>query len=246
MALFDFGKKKQDFADMPPIPGMPPLPPLPPLPEEFGQPPPTGVPPVFQIPGLPEIIPHPGLPPINARIADLQRMGMAPGDINKQLIREGYPATNVLAQAQAQQFAPPPMPPIPQAPPPPPRPVMGPSKEDVVTLLTEDIQEIAEAIIEEKWNKAKKEFADVEKWKDDVDERLKGIEENTEAVKQRMDSIEKAIFGKVEEYGKGIEDVSAELKAMQRVFSTIMPQFTSNIKDLQAMLEKNKKKKKDE
>jgi len=230
MALFDFGKKKQDFPEAPPIPGLPPLPPLPPMPEEFGQMPPPQFPQPQQFPPA-------------QQISQFQAQGMPPHEIVKTMQRQGYPSTDILAGMQAQQFGPPLLPPIPQAPPPPLRPVMGPSKEDVVTLLTEDIQEIAETIIEEKWSRAKKEFADVEKWKEDFDERLKGIEENIEATKQRMDSLEKAVFGKVEEYGKGIEDVSSELKAMQRVFSTIMPQFTANIKEMQALLEKSKKKK---
>lgn len=227
MALFDFGKKKDFEATMA---GMPPLPPLPPLPEEFGQ----------QMPQMP-----PQFPPAPQQVSQFQAQGMPPADVIRTMRQQGYPSTDILAGMQAQQFQPQmqAMPPIPMPPPPPSRPVMGPSKEDVVTLLTEDIQEIAETIIEEKWNKAKKDFADIEKWKDDVGEQLKGIEENTEAMKQRMDSLEKAVFGKVEEYGKGIEDVSTELKAMQRVFTTIMPQFTSNVKELQALLEKSKKKK---
>jgi len=238
MALFDFGKKKEFEA---PMAGMPPLPPLPPLPEEFGQQPMPFMPPMPQQQGMPPF------PPAPQQVSQFQAQGVPPADIVRAMRQQGYPSTDILAGMQAQQFQPPmsAMPPIPIPPQPPSRPVVGPSKEDVVTLLTEDIQEIAETIIEEKWNKAKKDFADVEKWKDDVGGQLKGIEENVEATKQRMDSLEKAVFGKVEEYGKGIEDVSTELKAMQRVFTTIMPQFTSNVKELQALLEKNRKKKSD-
>lgn len=227
MALFEFRKKKKEF---PELPGLPPLPPMPPLPPEFQQPP------------MPQAA---ALPPAPQVIAQLQAQGMAPAEIAKMLRERGYPSTDILAGMQVQQpFGFPQLPPIPPAPPPPLKPVMGPSKEDVVTLLTEDIQEIAETIIEEKWSQQRKDFAKLEKWKEDVDEKLVHLEESAIALQQRMDGLEKAIFGKIEEYGKGISDVSTELKAMQRVFSTVMPQFTTNIKELQALLEGAKKKKK--
>ncbi len=47
----------------------------------------------------------------------------------------------------------------------------------------------------------------------------------------------------MDEYSKGISDVSTELKAMQKIFQTVMPQFTANIKELQALVEKKRKEK---
>ncbi|HIH13836.1 MAG TPA: hypothetical protein HA224_01130 [Nanoarchaeota archaeon] len=238
MALFDFMKKKDEFEQ---IPGLPPLPPLPP---EFQQAEEPQMPP---IPGMPS-----QLPPAHDAVAQMRAQGMQNQDIVNSMRAQGYPSTDILSGMQAQQMrqAPPPpiqypaLPPMPAAPPPPTRPVIGPSKEDVVTLLTEDIQQIAESIIEEKWAKAKKDFVDVDKFKEDVDDRLGKIEELISGLQQRMDGLEKSIFGKVEEYGKGMSDVSTELKAMQRVFSTILPQFTSNIKELQGFVDDKKKKKK--
>ncbi len=231
MALFDFGKKKDQFADMQ-IPGLPPLPPLPPE---------------FQMPQQQANLR--ATPPAPQAISQMQAQGMSNPQIIQALQGQGYPSTDILAGMQQQQMQQPQMPqfmlpPIPAAPPPPTRQVMGPSKEDVVTLLTEDIQEIAETIIAEKWNQQKKEFTNLEKWQEDVEDKLNHINESVAALQQRMDGLEKSIFGKVEEYGKGMSDVSTELKAMQRVFSTVMPTFTANIKEMQGLLESARKKKK--
>ncbi|MEK6808031.1 MAG: hypothetical protein AABX75_03300 [Nanoarchaeota archaeon] len=240
MALFDFMKKKDEFEQ---IPGLPPLPPLPP---EFQQAE-SQMPPMPEMPGMP-----PQFPSAPDAVAQMRAQGMQNQDIVNSMRAQGYPSTDILSGMQAQQMrqAPPPpiqypaLPPMPAAPPPPTRPVIGPSKEDVVTLLTEDIQQIAESIIEEKWAKAKKDLVDVDKFKEDVDDKLSKIEESIAGLQQRMDGLEKSIFGKVEEYGKGMSDVSTELKAMQRVFSTVMPTFTSNIKEMQGLLESARKKKK--
>ena len=62
-------------------------------------------------------------------------------------------------------------------------------------------------------------------------------------LEMKLDSIEQAILGKVEEYGKSISDVGTELKAMQRVFQTTMPAFTENIKELQGLVEETKARK---
>ena len=222
-------------------------PPLPP-PGMPALPAPVGVLPVFQIPHSPEFIPHPGLPPLEARMMQLQRAGMDQAEINRQLVQEGYPATNVLEHVQTQQFAPMTQPTfqgmMPPPPPPPPQYEPASGKEDVITLLTEDIQEISEAIIAEKWGKAKKDIDEMLRWKDDADSKLGAIQDQMKALEAKMDSLEKAIFGKVEDYSRGISDVNAELKAMQRVFSTVMPTFTANIKELQGLVEGTKEKKK--
>ncbi len=225
-----------------PPPGMPALPP------------PMFVPPVLKIPNTPIVIPHPGLPPIEARMAELKAAGLRDSEVRRQMLSEGYSSQDLLAYLQTQQFAPTPGPtsmPLPTMqgmpmalPPPPPPPHYEPDrKEDVITLLTEDIQEISEAIIAEKWGQAKKEIEDVIRWREDAESRMAGMQDQLKALEAKMDSLEKAIFGKVEEYSHGISDVNAELKAMQRVFTTVMPTFTANIKELQNLVEGTKEKK---
>lgn len=107
---------------------------------------------------------------------------------------------------------------------------------------TEEIQEIAEAIIAEKWRESAKEIDAIKKWKDETESALSNLSDRMTKLEMKLDSIEQAILGKVEEYGKGIQDVGTELKAMQRVFQTTMPTFVENIKELQGLVGEAKSK----
>ena len=226
-----------------PPPGMPALPP------------PMFVPQTLKIPNSPLIIQHPGLPPLESRMAELKAAGLRDSEVRRQMLSEGYSSQDLLTYFQTQQFAPtqsptdmplPTMQGMPMAlppPPPPPRYEQEGRKEDVITLLTEDIQEISEAIIAEKWGQAKKEIETMSRWREDAESKITGMQDQLKALEAKMDSLEKAIFGKVEQYSRGISDVNAELKAMQRVFSTVMPTFTANIKELQGLVEEKKKSK---
>lgn len=190
--------------------------------------------------------PPAALPPIELVINDLRAKGMPDSEIVKELRKRGYSSQEILSAMQAAGMrpgAPPGLPPGMPAPPAPPRaparaPPPAPVKEERLTLLTEDIEEIAEAIIAERWKELTKDFEKLEKWREETETLITTLQESMKKLEEKMDDLEKAIFGKVEEYGKGISDVSSELKAMQRVFKTIMPEFTTNIKDLRELLEK--------
>jgi len=139
---------------------------------------------------------------------------------------------------------------FPAPPPPPPAPIPAPAPAEVetvggepLTLIREDLEEIAEDIIAKKWESIEVEVANLTS---DLDAGLSEIEKFKDAIQKvedRISNIEKAIFAKISEYSKGISDVNVELKAMQRVFKTMLPEFTTNIKDLRSLVEKAKKKK---
>ena len=186
----------------------------------------------------PEIPPQlealPELPPIEQMRAE----GRPTRDIVRDLTAKGYPSTDILAGFQTPQASPafyPPQMPMPPAPSPPPR--FAPVKPS-----TEEMQEIAEKIVEEKWKSAEKEIDTIRKWRDETETNLSNLSDRMTKLEMKMDSVEQAILGKVEEYGKSISDVGTELKAMQRVFQTTMPAFTENIKELQGLVEETKAK----
>ncbi|MBI2040821.1 MAG: hypothetical protein HYT16_01840 [DPANN group archaeon] len=265
MALFGNKKKKEDEYPLgipPPPPGLPPIPP----PPMFGQPPndsgePMGpplegleppVPPVWQIPHTPIFIPNPEMPQIKQRISELRGRGFNNNQIASRLKTEGYPADTILAELRAGEFMQgagfetpqgfPQIPPGMPRPPPPPS-MQEQHRDEVVTLLTEDIQQISESIIAEKWSKFKKDFESVQKWRDDAEGKMNWLVDEIDKLRGKMDGVEKSVMAKMDEYSKGISDVSTELKAMQKIFQTVMPQFTANIKELQALVEKKKKEK---
>ncbi|MGC8885347.1 MAG: hypothetical protein ACP5JY_02990 [Candidatus Nanoarchaeia archaeon] len=113
-------------------------------------------------------------------------------------------------------------------------------KPEAPKPLSEEIEETAEAIIAEKWEKFKRELEEIRKIQDDFSASLSGLSERMTNIEKKMDMVIEQILGKVEEYSKGVQDVGVELKAMQKMFNTLMPTFTENIKELQELVERAK------
>ncbi len=192
---------------------------LPEMPTDFGD--------------LPEI---PELPPISPSISRPQM---------RDLTTRGFTSADVLAGMQASQMRPagPPqqfqqLPPIPSPP------VFRPSAPPVTErrTTTAEIEEIAEAIIAERWQKFSRDFDEVKRAQEDISSTISGMQERISNVEKKMDMVIQEVLGKVEEYGKGISDVGIELKAMQKVFGTVLPSFTENIKELQELVGEAKEK----
>jgi len=184
-------------------------------------------------------------------MADLFRKPRMPGEVYTPNSPE------MLAQKEAQGMQSGGMPPGMPMPPPPPPPSMGEEDMDFTPasampppqslappreVLKEDIEEISEKIIDEKWKSIEKNFRKLEDWKDETHINLTKLQEDLVRMDTKIGMMEKAIFGKVEEYSKGILDVNVELKAMQKVFKTMLPEFTANIKELRSLVSKAKPK----
>lgn len=189
-------------------------------PEQFPQP---EVPPQMQ-----ELPP----PPVN----EMRTAGMPSRDIVRDLTSRGYPSTDILSGFQTPASSPAnyPEPSMPMPPAPPPF-RFTPSRP-----ATEEVQEIAETIVAEKWKESSRELESIKKWRDETESAISNLSDRMTKLEMKMDSVEQAILGKVEEYGKSISNVGTELKAMQRVFQTTMPAFTENIKELQGLVDETK------
>ena len=95
-----------------------------------------------------------------------------------------------------------------------------------------NIEEIAEAIIDEKWEEMMKNINKITEWKDNVDSRLNKLDQELKDVKDSFDKLHKAIIGKIGEYDQNILNVGTEIKAMEKVFQKILPTFTENVNEL--------------
>jgi hypothetical protein len=189
------------------------------------------IPPQFDISGELPPLPDFGAPPIG----EMRAKGMQPREIVRDLTAKGYPSTDIATgmemSSQSPAFYPSSAPMgMPSPPTPPPRPTP-------IRIPIEDIERVSEAIISEKWKDVAKDIDDVKKWRDETDMTLSNLSDRMTKLEMKLESVEQAILGKVEEYGKSITDVGTELKAMQRVFQTVMPTFTENIKDLRDLVD---------
>ena len=97
---------------------------------------------------------------------------------------------------------------------------------------------------QQKWNDLMADINKVIEWKDSSEERIVKMEQQLADMKDQLDQLHKAIIGKVTEYDQHILDVGAEVKAMEKVFSKVLPAFTDNVAELSRITSKLKMPKK--
>lgn len=104
-----------------------------------------------------------------------------------------------------------------------------------VTIDEERIQEVAEAIIDEKWEELAKDIKKVIEWKDQSENRLAKLEQQLIDMRLIIDSLTKSMMAKVSAYDQNIVDVGTEVKAMEKVFQKVLPSLTESVNKLDRM-----------
>ncbi len=101
---------------------------------------------------------------------------------------------------------------------------------------TEDIEEITESVIEEKWQHMMEEFGDMLAWKEKTSNDIDAIKQELMRVENRFENLQNSVMGKVKEYGEGVSDVGIEIKALGKLLSNIISPLTSNVKELERII----------
>lgn len=109
-----------------------------------------------------------------------------------------------------------------------------------VSIDEERIQEVAEAIIDEKWQELAKDIKRVIEWKDASEDRIAKIEQQILDLRISIDNLTKGIMSKITSYDQNIVDVGTEVKAMEKVFQKILPSLTESVKKLDRMTKDTK------
>lgn len=202
MGLLDIFKKKQAPAEQQPV----------------GYPVPMGYP----VPG-----PMPPAAPVDQVMA-MQQQGMTNNQIIESLQRQGYQPQQIydaLAQAESRGgMEPMPETPSPESP--------GAPLGQAAAEAPKGMEELVEAIVEEKWNEFTRELGKMNEWKDAATSRLDKIEQSIADMKSDLDNLHKAIVSKISEYDKNLLDVGTEIKAMEKVFQKVLPELTGSVAEL--------------
>ena len=153
----------------------------------------------------------------------------------------------------AQQSSPPPPPQPPpvqsfQSPPPQqPQPAVQPERSvftgpdvSVGAESIDQIDQIAEAIIDEKWKQLKAYIEKIVDWKGKVEARIIAIEQNQKQLGEQIIGLQKSLVDKVQTYDRHITDVGTEIKAMEKVFQKIIPSLTENVNELSNVVHRMK------
>jgi hypothetical protein len=191
------------------------------------------------------------------QVATMRQQGMTNNQIVQALQRDGFDTTQIfdaLNQADMQATGAPqqgydqPMPQDMGAPDPyaaepyPQQPMDYGAPPSVAGGERERIEEMAETIIDEKWDELIKNINKIVEWKDKTEQRISKMEQQMVDLKDHFDKLHKAIIGKISEYDQNIINVGTEVKAMERVFQKILPTFTENVNELSRITKGIKKK----
>jgi|TARA_Y100000310_G_scaffold115950_1_gene114554 uncharacterized phage infection (PIP) family protein YhgE len=107
----------------------------------------------------------------------------------------------------------------------------------------EQIEEVAEAIIDEKWKEFEGDLKIVIDWKEKTENRINRFEQQIKDLTNSLSSLHKSLVSKISEYDKNITDVGTEIKAMEKVFEKVLPSLTENVNKLDRLAKSSKLKK---
>jgi DNA-binding transcriptional MerR regulator len=174
------------------------------------------------------------------KVTALRRQGLTDNQVIQTLQREGIPSQQVLEALEMadNQFNPAPMQGAPVATP------MQQQPQSIAPRQNQtdsDVEELIEAIIEEKWQDVEKDISKVIEWKDTVDDKITSIQSELTRLGKNFDDLHKALLGKVEDYDKNILNVGVQLKAMEQAFSKVLPVFTNNVQELDRITSRMKR-----
>ena len=96
----------------------------------------------------------------------------------------------------------------------------------------ERLQEVAEAIISEKWDELLQEMQKVVGWKERMDNEVQSMKDGLTALKEEFNQLRLGVLGRVNESDERMREVASELKAVHGVFKDVIPTFTENVAEL--------------
>lgn len=196
---------------------------------------------------------------LNQTVRDMQRQGMSNDQIAQSMQRDGQNLGNITdAMNQVSMGSGAPSGPFPGQMPsiPPPNspygmpypgqqqgygsqqgdmgmpPPMGNPGMDESSLSSAQFEEVAESIIEEKWNELMKNVNKIIEWKNQMDTRFVQVEQKFSDIQHSFDELHRAVISKVNEYDQNILNVGSQVKAMEKVFSKVLPTFTETVNEL--------------
>jgi hypothetical protein len=108
----------------------------------------------------------------------------------------------------------------------------------------EEFEEIAESIIDEKWEELIKDLDKIVVWKEETDIKIVKIEQQVKDLKDRFEELHEGVLAKIGDYDKNMRNVGADLQSMESVFKKILPTFTENVNELSRITSRVKESKK--
>ena len=106
----------------------------------------------------------------------------------------------------------------------------------------DEIEELVESVVEEKWRSFMESFGDIALWKERTRVDLASVKQELIRLQSRFENLQKAVLGRIQSYDHNITEVGSEIRALEQVLSRILSPLTANIKELGRITEQLKKK----
>lgn len=106
----------------------------------------------------------------------------------------------------------------------------------------DEVEELVESVVEEKWRSFMESFGDISLWKERTRIDMAAVKQELIRIQTRFDNLQKAVLGRIQTYDKNITEVTSEIKALEQVFERILNPLTSNIKELDRIAKELKRK----
>lgn len=107
--------------------------------------------------------------------------------------------------------------------------------------MFERMEDIAESLIDERWEALLKEVKKILDWKEKVEAQQRDLVSSVKKLKEDFTILHQGVLGKLEDYDARMQDVGTELKAVGKVFKDVIPEFVENVKELSRVTGKGKK-----
>lgn len=172
----------------------------------------------------------------------LRDQGLADDVIMDELSKRGYRADQIsaalaqldYAQSSSESYT------LPQQPAPQAAPAFAAPAEDDNNIY-ERIEEIAEGMIDEKWDQLLLEVKKIVEWKERLEEKQTKIQSDLDKLKEDFKVLHQGVLGKLDDYDTRMRDVGTDLKAVGKVFKDVIPEFVENVKELKSVTQGMKK-----
>jgi hypothetical protein len=99
-------------------------------------------------------------------------------------------------------------------------------------ITANQVEEIAESIIEEKWTELARGVSKIVEWKERSEAKMNEFDQRLTKLQGDFESLHSGVLGKLTEYDQNISSVGTDIKAMQKVFQQMLPAFTENVNEL--------------
>lgn len=104
----------------------------------------------------------------------------------------------------------------------------------------EQIEEIAEAVVDEKLQEFSSSIGDINVWRERVNSEIGAIKQEVIRIRNQLENLQIGMLGKVEGYNKSVLTMSSEMKALSKVMEKIIEPLSMNVKELSRITEKFK------